>query len=139
MAFKFGSVEWAEALRDEINDSSEYRNAAAGWGKDFNGNILFAFEADDQLTAPLNLLIRLKGGQSQGAEFVDADSHPEAGFVLRASFGLWKEVLERKTMAATAIMTGKMRVDGQKMTLLKHTAASRALVHCTSSVDTRWP
>ena len=45
-------------------------------------------------------------------------------------------ILERKTMAAPAILSGKMKVDGDKMTLLRHTGASRSLVHCTASLDT---
>jgi putative sterol carrier protein len=138
MAVKFGTPEWTEALVAEVNGSSEYRNAAKNWGADFNGNMVFVFEADGQLPAPLQLLIRLKQGSCSGAEFIAQDGHAEAGFVLRAPFTLWREILERKTLAATAILTGKMKVDGGKMTLLKHTAANRALIHCTASVDTQF-
>ncbi len=138
MTVKFGTDEWADALVAEINGSSEYKNAAKNWATDFNGNMLFAFEADDQLKTPLQLLIRLKEGQCQGADFIDAANHDDAGFVLRAPFSLWKDILERKTLAATAILTGKMKVDGGKMTLLKHTAANRALIHCTASVETEF-
>ena len=136
MSVRFGTSDWAAALVKEINDSSEYRNAAKSWGSDFNGNMLFHFQADEQLAKPLHLFIRLKEGQCQGAEFVPAPNHDGAGFVLRAPFALWKDILERKTLAASAILTGKMKVDGGKMILLKHTAANRALIHCTSSVET---
>jgi len=139
MAVLFGTPEWAKALAEEINRSSEYKNAAAKWGADFNGNIVLAFEADDVLPAPLNLFVRLKEGRCDGAEFVPAGAHPDAGFVLRAPFGLWKNILERKTLAATAILTGKLKVEGNRMLLLKHTAANRALVYCTASLDTIFP
>jgi putative sterol carrier protein len=139
LAFTFGTAEWADALRDEINASSEYRNAANEWGLEFNGNMLFVFEADEKLQRPLNLLIRLRGGRCEGAEFVSEPRHADAGFTLRATFSLWKDVLARRTLAATAILMGKMHVDGAKMTLLKHTSANRALVHCTASVDTIFP
>ena len=135
---KFGSEEWAGALADEINGSSEYRNAGAAWGRDFNGNMLFRFDADEQLAESISLLVRLSGGECQGAEFVADAAHSEAGFTLRAPFTLWQEILTRKTMAATAILTGKMSVAGEKMTLLKHAGANRALIHCTSSVETDW-
>ena len=42
-------------------------------------------------------------------------------------------------MAAAAILTGKMRVEGDKMALLQHAGASRALIHCTASVPTLFP
>lgn len=136
MAVRFATEDWCAALIEEINGSSEYRNAAAKWGVGFNGNILFDFEPDAGLEKPVRLLLQLEGGRCCGASLVDGEQHPDAGFVLRAPFSLWKDILERKTLAATAILTGKLKVDGEKMTLLKHTAANRALVHCTASVDT---
>jgi len=138
MAIPFGTPAWCEALRTEINRSSEYRNAAAKWGTGFNGNLLFGFETDAALAKPLYLFLKLAGGRCEGAEFVAGPSHPGAGFALRAPFTLWREILERKTLAATAILTGKMRIEGEKMTLLKHAGASRALIHCTASVPTEF-
>ncbi len=139
MAYPFASEEWVRALVEEINGSSEYRNAAAEWGVGFNGNLLFVFEAGEGLSQDQRLLIRLEGGACQGASLVDADPHAEAGFALRAPYALWRTILEGKTLAATAILTGRMKVEGPKMTLLKHTAAHRALIHCTASVETVFP
>ena len=139
MAYRFGTAEYARALRDEINGSSEYRNAASQWGVGFNGDLLFAFEADETLPAPLYLLLRLKAGRCEGAEFVPGPAHPDAGFTLRAPFRLWREILERRTLAATAILTGKMKIEGDKITLLKHAGSSRSLIHCTASVPTEFP
>jgi putative sterol carrier protein len=138
VAFRFGTAEWCAALREEIGRSSEYRNAAAKWGAGFNGNLLFAFEADAALPKPLYLLLKLQAGRCDAAEFVPGPSHPEAGFALRGPFSLWKEILERKTLAATAILTGKLRVEGDKLALLRHAGANRALIHCTASVPTEF-
>lgn len=138
MALPFGTPEWARALADEINGSSEYRNAARNWGRGFNGNLLLAFEADGDSSDSRYLLVRLGEGRCGGAEFVPGPSHPDAAFALRGPFPLWREILERRALAATAILTGKLRVEGDKMTLLRHTPAHRALVHCTSSLDTRF-
>ena len=138
MGVRFGTPEWAASLRDEIAASSEYRGAAAGWGVGFNGNVLLVFDADGSLPAARSLLVRLRDGACQGVEFVEGPTHADAGFVLRAPFTLWKEILERRTMAATAILTGRMRVDGDRIVLLRFLAAHRALIHCTSSLDTEF-
>lgn len=138
-AVRFGTLEWCEALLAAVNGSSEYRNAAAKWGVGFNGNLLFAFEAGGELAAPLYLLLRLAGGRCDAAEFVAGPSHPEAGFTLRAPFPAWRDILERRTLAATAILTGKMKVDGDSIALLRHAGANRALIHCTASVETEFP
>ena len=136
---RFGTPEWAVALRESINASSEYRNAASAWGVGFNGNILFAFEAGGPLEQSVYLLLRLEGGRCLGAEFVPGPSHSDAGFTLRAPFPLWREMLSGKTLAATAILTGKMKVEGNTIALLKHAGAHRSLIHCVASLDTRFP
>jgi putative sterol carrier protein len=135
----FGTPAWATALRDAVNRSSEYRNAAARWGVGWNGNLLFAFEADAALAHPLYLYLALAGGRCERAEFAPGPSHAEAGFTLRAPFALWREILERRTLAAAAILTGKMRVEGDKLALLRHAGANRALIHVVASVPTVFP
>ena len=139
MSLTFGTDAWAEALASEIDASSEYRNAASKWGDGFNGNVLLVFEADASMPRGFALLVELSKGACMGASFVPGASSPKAGFGLRAPFSVWKEILERKTLAATAILTGKMKVEGDKLTLLKHAGAHRALVACAASIDTEFP
>jgi len=135
----FGTEAWAAALVAEINASSEYRNAAASWGDGWNGNVLLVFEADAMLKTTQALLVRLAKGACGGASFVAGVAHPDAGFGLRAPFTVWKDVLSRKQLAATAILTGKMKIEGDRMTLLKHTAAHRALIACAAALPTEFP
>ena len=139
MALPFGSEAWARALCEEINGSSEYRNAGASWGRGFNGNLLLSFEPGGALTAPAHLLLRLKEGRCEGAAFVPSADHPDAGFRLSAPFPLWREVLEGRTLAATAILTGRMKVDGNRIQLLSHAGSARALLHLVASMDTEFP
>lgn len=135
----FGAPEWAAALCSALNRSSEYRNAAARWGDGQNGNLLLVFEADAALRPALHLFLALAKGRCERAEFVPGPSHPEAAYTLRAPFSLWREILERRTLAATAILTGKMRVEGDKLTLLRHAGASRALIHVVATIPTMFP
>ena len=135
----FGSDEWCTALVAAVNGSSEYRNAASKWGVGFNGNLLFGFEPGGGLAAPLYLLLRLKAGRCEEARFVPGPGHPDAGFTLRAPFPVWRDVLEGRALAAAAILTGKMKVEGDTIALLRHAGANRALIHCTASVATEYP
>ena len=139
MGIDFGTAEWAKAVQSSINGSSEYRNAASKWGSGFNGNLMFAFETDRTLPKSLYLFLKLEGGRCSGADFVAGPSHPGAGFTLRAAFSLWREILEGKSLAATAILTGRMRVEGDRIALLRHVGAHRALIHCIASLDNRFP
>ena len=139
MAIPFGTDAWAKALCAHINASSEYRNAAAKWGSGFNGTLLLSFGADDALPQPKHLLLRVGEGRCAGAEFVDGIEHPEAGFALEAPFSLWRDILEGRALAVTAILAGHLKVRGDRFKLLQHVAAQRALLHCVSSLDTAFP
>lgn len=138
MAIPFGTEGWAQALCAQINGSSEYRNAAAKWGRGWNGTLLLSFGADLRLPEPRHLLLRVGEGRCAGAEFVPGIEHPEAGFALEAPFSLWKEILEGRTLAVTAILAGHLKVRGDRIKLLQHVAAQRALLHCVSSLDTAY-
>lgn len=139
MALRFGTADWAAALRDALNASSEYRNAAARWGAGFNGNLLLVFEKGGALAEPRHLFLALEAGRCDRAEFVPGPSHPDAGFALRAPLAVWRDVLERRTLAAAAILTGKMKVEGDTIALLRHAGANRALIHVTASLETEFP
>lgn len=136
MSLRFGSPEWARGLMEQINASSEYRQAASGWGVGFDGSLLLGFEPDGKAAEVRRLRLLLAAGACEAAEFVAGDA--PAAFVLRAPFGLWRDVLERRTLAATAILSGKMQVGGDKLTLLRYAAAHRALIACVASMDTAW-
>jgi putative sterol carrier protein len=133
---RFGTAEWARELEQSINASSEVRNAAAAWGVGFNGNLLLVFEPDEGSPAGQSLLLRLQGGRCLGAEFVQGDSHPDSGFALRAPLSLWRQILDGKATAATAILTGRMKVEGDKLKLLRYAAAHRAVLACAAGLDT---
>ena len=123
MAFPFGTPEWAAALQDEINSSSEYRNAAAQWGLGFNGNVLLCFEADEQLERPIGLLVRLAGGTCEGADFIDADSHPDAGFVLRGPTQLWREIRYDQAQTWLPQESGAHAMPGQSRATVRGSVA----------------
>jgi putative sterol carrier protein len=139
VALPFGTPAWADAFAAAVNASSEYRNAGAKWGDGWNGNLLLAYEADRALPGPLHLLVRLAGGRCGGAEWVEGPRHPDAAFVLRAPFTLWRAILEGRTLAATAILTGAMKTEGDTIRLLRFAGAHRSLLHCAASVETAFP
>jgi putative sterol carrier protein len=135
---RFGTPEWASALCAHINASSEYRNAGAKWGRGFNGTLLLSFGADARLPEPRHLLLRVAEGRCDGAEFVRSPEHPDAGFALEAPFSVWKDILDGKALAATQMLAGRLKVKGERMRLLQHVAAQRALLHCVASIETEY-
>lgn len=136
MGLRFGTPEWAEALAERVNGSSAYRAAASAWGKGFNGDVLLVFDADGVVPVGRQLLLRLAEGRCDAAAFVDDPRHPDAAFVLRAPYGVWIEILSDRTSAASAVLSGRMEVEGDTFTLLRFAAAHRLLMACAAAVET---
>ena len=113
-----------------INDSDAFREAASGWGDGFNGNVLMVFEPDDQRADPLNVLLRLSPGICNGAELVEGSGHPDAGFVFTAARTVWRTMLDGSLAPASAVLYGRLRVQGDRGLLFRHASLAGALVDC---------
>ena len=66
--------------------------------------------------------------------FAETDTDILAGLMRDFSFALL--VTARDGSPVGSHIPLHLQMDGDKMTLLKHTGANRALVHCTASIDT---
>jgi putative sterol carrier protein len=139
MSLVFGSPEWCAALHESINKSEDYAQSAKTWGVDFNGNLMFAIEADDTFSNPLNILLYLKAGHCDGVETVEDPGDPEAGFSIQAPFKVWTEIFKGNLKPATAIFTGKMRVRGSMTTMMKYANSAQHLIQATRTVPTAFP
>lgn len=135
----FGSTAWAHALAARINNDDEYRTAARGWGIGFNGDMMFHVEPDETLTKALRFVLHLRDGICNQVEIVGEDSSTKVGFVLRAPYPVWKQILTGKIRPMAALMTRKIHIEGSLRTLMKYTGAARALLRATASVPTRFP
>jgi len=139
MAVDFGTPEWAETIRQEIQGDAEYRAAAKGWGIGFNGNILFSIEPGDGLSQPVHLHLELKDGQCLGARLLADPNQVEVGFRLRGAWPVWKQVLGGELKPILAISLRRIRLEGSLAVLMKYVPAAQALLRCFSSVETRLP
>lgn len=135
----FGSTDWARALATRINNDDEYRMAARGWGIGFNGDMMFHVEPDKTLTMPLRFVLHLRDGICSKVELSGKDSNPRVGFVFRATYPVWKQILKGEIRPMAALMTRKIEIEGSLRTLMKYTRAARALLRATASVPTRFP
>src|SRR5919204_6467842 len=87
----FPTDPWFREFVDRINDSREYREAAATW----EGDIAFVIEAepDRGLAADVWGHLDLWHGTCRGGGVVDAERGSEARYVIRAPYSRWKDVL----------------------------------------------
>jgi putative sterol carrier protein len=131
----FPSDEWLGIYRDRINESAEYREAAATW----EGAIAFVFEAEPDHGVPADLwaLLDLWHGECRAARML-ASEDGGVPYVIRAPYSRWKEVLRGDLDPVKGMMQGKLRVQGDLATIVRYVRAANELVHLTMSVPTQF-
>jgi putative sterol carrier protein len=133
----FLSQAWFDAFADEINASTEYREAA----KDWEGDIAFHVEAEPDRNVPDDVWARLDlwHGTCRAAGPIRAEDGPDSAYVLAAPYSRWKDVVLGDLDPIRAMMQGKLRVRGDLPTIVRQVRAANELVRLTGEVPTEFP
>ncbi|MCS6816567.1 MAG: SCP2 sterol-binding domain-containing protein [Blastocatellia bacterium] len=132
MTIPFPSAEWAQALREAINASPAYREAAADWEA---GPIGFVVRAGEEKTY---LWLDLHRGECRAAELVSPAEGERAPFLISAEYEDWKQILRGQLDPVRAIWMGRLKVRGDLSLLLRYMQAARELLACAARVPTRF-
>ena len=138
MAYRFPSEEWTKALKDVINQSQAYREAAKTWEGDF----FFIIEPDDTtaLTEPVVLYMDLWHGECRDAYVVtDLDAHKKPEFTISAPYAVWKAVVTGQLDPIKGMMTRQLKLQGNLMKIMRSVKAANELVRCCTMVPTEFP
>jgi putative sterol carrier protein len=137
MAFDAYSPEWAAALRDEINNSPKYKQAAEKW----EGSVGLVVLAEPDKNAPedAGILMDLWHGEARDVKSTTREEAASAEYVITGSYSRWKRVAKAELDPIKAIMTGQLKLKGNFPTLVRYTKASQELVNCTTRVPVNWP
>ena len=130
---RFATEEWAQAFRAEIEASSAYRKAGAGWR---HGPIVLVVRAAPALgiSSPVYLWLDLSGGHCQQARLVTLIEADRAPFCIEGDYADWKAIVQRRLDPIKAILTRKLSLRGSKLTILRYVPAALALVDCALQV-----
>jgi putative sterol carrier protein len=132
----FGTQLWLARLRETINQSESYAEAAKNW----EGDIYFIIEAaDSYLPHDLFLYLDLWHGQCRAATIAHdpADYQPE--FTFSGSFKTFKQIINDWLDPMKAIMTRKLKVQGNMAKIMRNVKAANQLVHCCTLIPTHFP
>ena len=133
----FPSKEWLEAYVARINQSAEYREAAATW----EGDISYVFEAEPDKNVPTDTWawLDLWHGECRQAKYgVMPEDGQKAKFIIRAPYTRWKEVIMRDLDPIKGMMQGKLKLKGDLPTIVRYVKAANELVNLAASVQTEF-
>ena len=129
---------WAEEFSNALNSSETYAEVAAGWGVDFDGSMLFVFEASGEIEEDIGAFLDLKDGKSLGITVLPPGEDPPRPptLTIRAPMYNWKKVIFKELDAVGAIMQGKLALTGDLTLVMRYTRAAVELVNVAEQTNT---
>jgi putative sterol carrier protein len=134
----FPSEEWFEEYAHRVNESEDYSESGAGWGVDFNGDFVYAYEADDRLPETRYFFVGLHDGGVTDTYEVEDLEEADAGFVLRGAYSDWIDLNEGDIGAVDGMMSGVFELEGDMQKVMQYTQAAVDLTDIASEISTNY-
>ena len=135
MGIPFATDEWIEALKEEINNSQAYREAAKTWEGDF----YFVVNKGEGIEEDTYLYMDLWHGECRQAYRVTDPSQKSPAFVMNAPLSVWRKVFDKKLDPIRGLVSRQLKLKGNMMKIMKTPKAAIELVECCTRIDTEYP
>lgn len=130
---KFPSEEWASEYVEKLNSNPAYQEA----GKKWEGDITFIIKQDSVLEQDSFLYLDLLHGECRNFKFTADESEiPKSEFKYIGKYSNWMRLINKEIDPIQGILTGKFKLEGSMMKIMKFTKAAKEMVSTASSVST---
>lgn len=130
---KFPTQEWASEYVDKLNSNPAYKDA----GKNWEGDITFVIRSDEGFDEEGYLYLDLHHGECRGFKFsLENADIPQSEFKYIGKYSNWMRLINREIDPIQGILTGKFKLEGSMMKIMKFTKAAKEMVSTASTVDT---
>jgi putative sterol carrier protein len=126
----FPEMEWFFKLKDKLNSDEQYARIAHSWEWD----LLFAIEADENLTESLYVYMDLWHGTCRDVKIVEDANQIKATFVLSAPYKQYVALLSGKLDPMQAMLTRRLRVQGNMAIMMRNVPTVLDFVRCCREV-----
>jgi putative sterol carrier protein len=135
---KYGTQEWFDLYKEELNNSKEYEEAAKTWEGDF----YFITEKGGPLKQPLYAYVDLYHGKCRKAEVVSSAKQYKPEFIISAPYSVWKRISTGELDSTQALITKQAKLmtgsSGTMAKIMRYTKAANELTNCTARIPTEW-
>jgi putative sterol carrier protein len=135
MAYLFPSQEWVVQLQMEVNQNEAYANS----GKTWEGDFYFVIEPGPGLKQPAKMYLDLRRGKCLEAFLEGPTDSKRPEFTISGTVDTYRKVFDKKLDPIQALMTKKLKVQGNMMKIMRSVKATLDLVNCCSLIDTTYP
>jgi putative sterol carrier protein len=131
---KFPSEEWINVFMQTLNANKNYEDAAKTWEGDF----LFLIEPDGSVSEPSTFYVDLWHGKCRGVGLLKPGEEKNAAFVYSGPYGNWKRLINKEIDPIQGLLTGKFKLKGDMVKVLRAVRAAKELVETAGKVPTEF-
>lgn len=135
---KYGTQEWCDLYKEELNNCKSYEEASKTWEGDF----IFITEKGGPVKEPLYEYVDLYHGKCRKAEMITDPSKYNPEFIISAPYPIWKRICTKKLDSTQALITKQSKlIAGSRGTMgkiMRYTKAANELTNCTQRIPTEW-
>lgn len=131
MTVTFPSLEWLNVLQEKLNSDSRYNQIARNW----EGDLIFDIQPAGNLLKPITMYLDLWHGKCRTVDyFPEAGKYPKPTFILRSPYNNFTSILLGKLDPMTAMMTSKLKVEGNLGYMMRNVPTVLDFVRCCREV-----
>ena len=134
MKVKVLSEEWVEAVGKAINNNPNYKPSALTW----EGDMLLVFEPSGNLDHEVRVVLRLYHGECTGTRLIPEGEEVETEYIMSGPYINFVSVVKKEIDPIRAIMSGKLKLEGDMAKLMRHAKAALEMVNSFANVDTEY-
>jgi len=134
--YEFGSEAWLNQLKDQLNQSETYAEAAKNW----EGDLYFIIETrGSRLSEEIYLYMDLWHGQCRQVAIATSSDQFSPEFTFTGNVKTFKQIIDDGLDPMKAIMTRKLKLQGNMAKIMRNVKAANQLVHCCTMIPTSFP
>ncbi len=131
MTATFPSPEWLNLLQEKLNSDARYAEVARNW----EGDLLLDIQPSGSLSQPLKMYFDLWHGKCRVVDYApDPAAHAKPKFILRAPYYNFTSILLGKLDPMTAMMTSKLKVEGNLGYMTRNVPTVLDFVRCAREI-----
>ncbi len=131
---EFPSQEWIEGFMEVLNENEAYEDAA----KDWEGDFLFVCTPEGNLKEEARFYVDLWHGKCREARMVEPGEEVEVAFTYTGPYGNWIKLINKEIDPIRGLLTGKFKLKGSMMKVMRYTKAAKLLVATAGQVPTEF-
>lgn len=133
----FPSADWVKELKQQLNTSPAYADAAKNWEGDFY--FVIEPEKGQPFADAVYLYMDLWHGECRDAFLVDSKGAKAPAFVMSGPYSKWKKIVTAKLDPLQGLMTGQLKLKGNMVMIMKNVKAAQEMVRACTRIDAQFP